>query len=138
MSYLIYLTYPTYFSPLSMYIGYNVKNGTLETSLMKNQLFNQWITPSKGVQLLSSFLCHMFISTHHYKSHVSKVANPQVFSKKLLNTYINYKIKIHTTKFPINIIDLQSVFESSYHNYIIKLHTTKAPIIVVDLFLNQI
>jgi len=35
---------------------------------MINQIFNQWTTPSKDVQLLSSFLFHMFISTHHYET----------------------------------------------------------------------
>jgi hypothetical protein len=35
---------------------------------MLNQVFNQWTTPSKGVQLLSKKLFDMFISTHHYKT----------------------------------------------------------------------
>jgi len=38
------------------------------TSPMINQILNQWTTPSKGVQLLSIFLFHMFILTHHYKT----------------------------------------------------------------------
>jgi hypothetical protein len=38
------------------------------TSPMINQVFNQWITPSKGVQLLSIVLFHMFILTLHYKT----------------------------------------------------------------------
>jgi len=36
-------------------------------SLMINQILNQWTTQSKGVQLLSNFLFHMFILTLHYK-----------------------------------------------------------------------
>ncbi len=44
---------------------------------MKNQVFNQWTTPSKGVQLLSIFLFHMFILTFHYKIMRMKVGRLQ-------------------------------------------------------------